>query len=157
MPKLPEIVEDRQAVFIAALAQGRGFLSACQVTGYGNREGYALLQTVRISKTIEDRMRVMLQSDYAPAALKFLGDLVSDKAAPLKERRQAAQFLLEKAGYVAPKAKDHEPNDKAISAMSADELATLVEKLENERFSRSKPINQDQSPAHDAQVTEMLS
>jgi hypothetical protein len=150
---LPEKLEK----FVEMMADGTNFGTVCACLGYTQLEGYTLLQTPRISRLIESRAKSVLRNDLAPKALKFLGELVVNEQANPKERRQAAQFILEKAGYVAPRAQIAEAAEKSISAMSTDELATLVEKLEQERAARAKDVSAPSDAASDSEVTDMLS
>lgn len=139
------------------LADGHGVPLSAEAAGYTHSEACELLQSPRVSRLVEYRARSVLRNDYAPKALKFLGELASNEAAPLKERRQAAQFVLERAGYVAPRAQIQEAAEKSISAMSAEELASLVEKLEQERASRAKDVSAPNAQGLDQQAIDMLS
>lgn len=153
---LPAKLDEKTEKFIQALADGAGFELASEAAGYHRADAHALLQTPRISRLVELRSRSVLRNDLAPKALKFIGELVSREDAPLKERRQAAQFVLERAGYVAPRAQIQDAAEKSISALSADELASLVEKLEQERASRSRPVNAPNAQGLDDQALDML-
>ena len=152
----PAKLDERQQKFVECLATGMGLALSSAAAGYDPLEAQALLQTPRISRLVELRVRSALHNDYAPKAMAFLAELASDKAAPLKERRQAAQFVLERAGYVAPRAQIQEAAEKSISAMSAEELASLVEKLEQERASRAKDVSAPNAQALDSEALGML-
>lgn len=157
MAEIAVKADERQRKFIECLATGAGLDLSAAAAGYEPFEAQTLLQTPRISRLVELRVRSALQNDYAPRAIKFLADLADDAKAPLKERRQAAQFVLERAGYVAPRAQIQEAAEKSISAMSAEELASLVEKLEQERASRAKDVSAPNAQAMDSEAIDMLS
>jgi hypothetical protein len=156
MPNVPAKLPQKLEKLIECLADGIGVPLSAEASGYSIAEAYELLQSPRVSRLVEYRARSALRNDYAPRALKFLGELAADEAAPLKERRQAAQFVLERAGYVAPRAQIAEAAEKSISAMSAEELASLVEKLEQERASRAKDVSAPNAQALDSEAIDML-
>jgi hypothetical protein len=143
--------------FVECLADGAGLHVSAAAAGYDLQDAWALYQTPRVSRLVEYRVRSVLRNEHAPRAMAFLGKLAADEAAPLKERRQAAQFVLERAGYVAPRAQVQEAAEKSISAMSAEELASLVEKLEQERASRAKDVSAPNAQALDSEAIDMLS
>jgi phage terminase small subunit len=153
----PAKLDERQHKFIECLANGVGLDLSAAAAGYDAFEAQTLLQTPRISRLVELRVRSALQNDYAPRAMKFLADLAENTRAPLKERRMAAQWVAERAGYVAPRAPIGEADEKSISAMTPAELADLVEKLEAERASRAKDVSAPKAQELDSEATDMLS
>lgn len=149
-------LDERQDKFIECLATGLGLDLSASAAGYELFEAHALLQTPRISRLVENRVKAVLRNDMAPRAVAFLDSLVQNKKASNHDRRAAAQFILERAGYVAPRAQVAEAAEKSISAMSADELASLVEKLEAERASRAKDVSAPNAQELDSEATDML-
>lgn len=156
MPNVPAKLPEKLEKLIECLASGIGVPLSAEAAGYNLSDAYELLQTPRVTRLVEYRARSALRNDYAPKALKFLGELAAREDAPLKERRQAAQFILERAGYVAPRAQVQEAAEKSISAMSAEELASLVEKLEQERSSRAKDVSAPNAQGLDSEAIGML-
>jgi hypothetical protein len=146
----------REDEFVELMCEGLSPGDAASGAGYPARSYIDLLQSPRITRRIEWRMRSVIRNDLAPKAIRLLGRLVDDEAAPARVRVQAARFILDRAGYVPPKAADVEVNDKSIAAMPADELSALVNKLEGELASRAKDVSAPNAAVHDNDLSEML-
>jgi len=85
-----------------------------------------LLRHPNVRKEIERLTREAL-GDHAAAAVQLLGRVVRDERAPLKIRVDAAKAVLDRAGFVPPRAP--EPvvfGDKPIAAMSIAELEAVA-------------------------------
>lgn len=146
-----------QETFVELLAAGVGRDLAAAGAGYGQCAAYSMLNTPAVTQAIARRMRATLQNDAAPLAIKVLMQLTRDETVHAAIRRSAARDLLDRAGYVPPKAADADVSDKSIAAMPADELAALVNKLEGELASRAKDVSAPNAPAIDDELAEMLS
>lgn len=138
------------------LAAGLGRDLAAAGAGYGVCAAYSMLQTPAVTQALSRRMRATLQNDAAPLAIKVLMELTRDETVHAAIRRSAARDLLDRAGYVPPKALEADVNDKSIAAMPADELAALVNKLEGELASRAKDVSAPNAPGLDDDMLEML-
>lgn len=151
------VTNEKLDKFVELLAEGAGLHVSAAASGYDIKDAWALYQTPRISRLVENRVKSVLRNDMAPRAFAYLDALVRNDKAADKDRRPAAQFILERAGYVAPRAQVQEAAEKSISAMSAEELASLVEKLEQERSSRAKDVSAPNAQAIDDEEIDMLS
>jgi hypothetical protein len=152
MATLTTNLTEREDAFVELLCEGLSPGDAASGAGYPARSYIDLLQSPRVSRRVEWRMRSVIRNELAPKAIRLLGRILDDEAASPKVRIQAARFLLERAGYVAPRAQIQEAAEKSISAMSAEELASLVEKLESERASRAKDVSAPNAPAAPGQA-----
>lgn len=154
MAVLTTNLTEREDRFVELLCEGLSPGDAASAAGYPARSYIDLLQSPRVSRRVEWRMRSVIRNELAPKAIHLLGRLLDDEAAPARVRVQAAQFILERAGYVAPRAQVQEAAEKSISAMSAEELASLVEKLEQERSSRAKDVSAPNAQGLDGEAIE---
>ena len=69
----------------------------------------------------------------APAAVEVLASLMDDEDASPKIRLDAAKTILDRAGFVPPKALEAPTvGEKSLHEMSRDELATRVHQLQSE-------------------------
>jgi hypothetical protein len=69
----------------------------------------------------------------APAALTVLGDLMDDEESSAKIRLDAAKTILDRAGFVPPKASEAPTvGAKPLHEMTRDELAARVHQLRSE-------------------------
>lgn len=141
MATLTTNLTEREDDFVELLCEGLSPGDAASGAGYPARSYIDLLQSPRVSRRVEWRMRSVIRNELAPKAIRLLGRILDDEAASPKVRIQAARFLLERAGYVAPRPPIGETDEKSISAMTPQELADLVEKLEAERASRAKDVS----------------
>jgi hypothetical protein len=88
-----------------------------------------LQQSNTVGDDLRRIMKGVLETEYAPAAFKFLFDSVSDKTMPARCRIDAAKCLVDRAGYVAsaPVASN---NYEQLESMSLAELEAHLHKLE---------------------------
>ena len=93
----------------------------------------------------------------APIALKVLQDICQDAAAPQKLRLEAAKTLLDRAGHIAPKARDNgDGAAKQAHEMSLEELRNTRQALEREIEARAKPLNAPVLERNDTQAIDLL-
>jgi phage terminase small subunit len=114
---------------------GNGSASAI-AAGYAEKsarqEGYRLLRHQGVRAEI-DRLTREALGDHAVAAVSLLGKVIHDDEAPLKVRVDAAKTILDRAGYIAPKAADPiEPDDKEPRDMSIEDLMKTAARIRKE-------------------------
>ena len=147
----------QQALFVTYLGKGLDKAEAAERAGYSEAtDAYHVLGNATVARLIDRTIRTQLREVAAPLALKVLTDLTRDTAVHPAIRRSAARDLLDRAGYVPPKAADADVNDKSIAAMPAEELAALVNKLEGELASRAKDVSAPNAQGMDDELLDML-
>lgn len=151
-------LNNQQTTFVELLAQGLGKDVAAVGAGYtpGSSAVHLLLQSPHVTRAVERRMRSVLVNDAAPLALRVLQEVAGDEKVHPAIRRAAARDLLDRAGYVPPKAVSQELGDKSIATMTAEELAELVNKMEGELASRAKDVSAPDGEPIDDELADML-
>jgi hypothetical protein len=91
-----------------------------------------------------------LRTEGATLGLAALLEIVSDPHAPKGVRVDAAKALLDRAGYVAPRAEATTPNEKMLSEMSVAELLDVINACEDELAASARVVQRDDS----LQITE---
>jgi hypothetical protein len=77
-----------------------------------------------------DELATQLATEGAPAAYRLLLKVVNDESVSARVRVDAGKALLDRAGFVPPKASAPEGLEKAVTAMSRDELKAFVDQAE---------------------------
>lgn len=122
----------KQQSLLLNLASGMTVKEAMEAAGYSD--------TTRASVAITPAMQAHLRqlmvdklAAMAPAAVKTLSGLMDDEDASPKIRLDAAKTILDRAGFVPPKAMEAPMvGEKALHEMSRDELAARVRQLQSE-------------------------
>lgn len=111
----------------SASARKAGF-----AVGSCGQEGYRLLRHDGVRAEVH-RLTLEALGDHAAAAVQLLGRVVRDERAPLKIRVDAAKAVLDRAGFVAPKAPEPlEPSEKEIAEMSMAELQAFLKEAKEQ-------------------------
>jgi hypothetical protein len=106
------------------------------------------------------RQRLVLED--APAAARLLAEVVRNPDHPIKVRVDAAKTIMDRAGFVAPKASEsRDLFSKALSEMTSDELKDAHERASEAKdviasalADRAKPVI-DSTPS-EVQVPDIL-
>jgi hypothetical protein len=148
----------KQLRFCEAVARGKDYEAASLAAGYASsNEGWRLVRHPAVALQLEIEVRRYLQAEIAPAAIKFLHDVVKNEGGKFGERVRvdAAKTLLDRAGYQAPK--QHEVGkEKAVEEMSTAELHAFIDRTEAELASRATDVSVPESTALDSQLSDLL-
>jgi phage terminase small subunit len=128
---------DQQAGFVAAFTSDPGAIGnaseAARRAGYSTtsaREiGRQLLDKPHVRAAIDDANRAQISGKLATKAVEVLEGILNDEQAPPKLRLDAAKTVLDRAGFIAPKAEERQPEGSArkpINSMSKAELEQFV-------------------------------
>ena len=122
----------KQQSLINNLASGMTVKEAIEAAGYSDttRASVAITPAMQahLRQLMVDRLAAM-----APAAVGVLANLMDDEDASPKIRLDAAKTILDRAGFVPPKAPEAPVvGEKPIFEMSRDELAARVHQLQSE-------------------------
>jgi hypothetical protein len=137
---------DMQEKYVDGILAGLRPADAMRAAGYSERmakEPTLMLRSSIIAAAIKLAVTQRLLSEGLPLAYSVLCELARSPNEPGAVRRAAARDLMDRAGFVAPKAIDAASAgaDKPLSEMSSDELRGLVDKLESELGARALPVN----------------
>jgi phage terminase small subunit len=143
-------LSERQAAFIENLIETGDAPKAAQLAGFldrPSREARRLLRIPYVLAALNAAMAAALAED-APLARKLLRRYVEDEALHPKLRLEAAKSLLDRAGHIAPKARDaNERHHKPLHEMSIEELRALADRFEAELGGRAKLVSPEGSDA----------
>ena len=118
-------------------ASGMDAKEAMLAAGYSG----SMTPRVAITPAMRDEIRTLTGhqlSEAAPIAVKTLLAMVADEDKPDRIRIDAAKTILDRAGYVAPKAADAPSGaEKALHEMTRDELAERADRLQKEISERA--------------------
>lgn len=133
-----QALDGRQLALAESVGSGLSIPEAAERCGYSVSGAYQALDTPLLAAVVVKRLARRIILDGAPAAVAYLVRLVKDEEASGKLRLEAAKALLDRAGFVAPKAADPErPGDKGLHDMSADQLKEFIGKAQNELANRA--------------------
>jgi superfamily II DNA or RNA helicase len=152
-----------QMNFVQAVGRGLRPADAVAESGYqtGNPHQVAhhLLRTPSVMRAIQVETARQL-AEAAPMALDVVKRLALGElgAANLpKVRLDAAKTLLDRAGMIAPKAKDADASlDKQLNEMSVEELRALMGRLEEAITSQAKDVSAPLDAPEEANALTLL-
>ena len=131
---------DQQRQFVVAFTSDPGAIGnaseAARRAGYSEKSarelGRQLLDKPHVLEAIHDANRRQISGVMATKATALLERVVDDEAQPMKLRVDAAKTILDRAGYVPPKAAEHEtPGDrKPVAEMTEAELEAFIRRGE---------------------------
>ncbi len=157
-------LNEQQAIFVRNIVDyGKNYKAAAIAAGYEGSWAYRLSSLPAVRQAIQDRLLWVMQTSDAPAARQVLRDIMDDPSASKPVRVECAKALLNRAGFVEPKAAPLAPNSlKAPSEMTGDELRGAMELLQKEigeRANAAKVIDADNAPQDDglpSQIVDIL-
>jgi hypothetical protein len=136
---------DKQAAFVAALIETGDAPTAAQLAGFLDRpskEAWRLLRIPHVLAAVNAAVQIALAED-APLARYLLRRYVKDESMNPKIRMDAARTLLDRAGHIAPKARDangeqHKPlNELTVGRFGRGADAPQSDAESNFRFAPS--------------------
>ena len=130
-------LNEQQAAFVAAFTSETGAIGnaseAARRAGYSPanaRElGRQLLHKPHVRAAIDDANRAQISGALASKAVEVLLGILDDKTAAPKLRLDAAKTVLDRAGYIAPKAEERpQPESEAekLNKLSIEQLEAFV-------------------------------
>lgn len=96
----------------------------------------------KMQKRIFNRTMARLRTEFAPRAWRQLTRWMDDENLPIRDRIRCAVMIIEKAGYVTPKASNNDLTEveKSLDALSPEELHARLMLIENELSARAAPV-----------------
>lgn len=138
-----QVDEQRRRAFVAHVVAGSSPTKAATLAGYGSegRNGPRMLAEKSIQDAIRSHLLGRISGELAPKAVEILAGILDDPTATPKIRLDAARAILDRAGYIAPKAQDADrAGEKALHELTREELLARRATLESELAERAKPV-----------------
>jgi hypothetical protein len=154
---------EKQLSFVRHTGRGIEPADAVKLSGFTGADpagtAWALLRTPHVLRAIQVETARNL-AEAAPMALDVVKRLAMGElgAANLpKVRLDAAKTLLDRAGMIAPKAKDADSSlDKQLNEMTVEELRALMSKLEGAIADQAKDVSAPSDEPSDANALTLL-
>jgi uncharacterized protein (UPF0147 family) len=148
---------EQQEALVRAISSGLTMREASEASGYSVTNTYNALSSPIVRAAIQTSLSNMLQTRAAPMALHVLIEITEDKTAPKGVRVDAARTLLDRAGYVAPRAREATKDEKPLSERTPEELRAFIAQLESTLADKAKPVHGTRvDDTTDAQVSDMF-
>jgi hypothetical protein len=134
---------DQQTVLVLAVLAGKEIPVAASEAGYNSTQAaYGALRAHSVCSAMRTEITKRLTMEGAPLGYRVLVGLARDETVPAAVRRACARDLLDRAGFIPPRAAAAESGDeKPLQDMSSDELRALIDRTESELGARATPIN----------------
>lgn len=141
--------------FVQSMAKLGDVVAAEKAVGLSTGYGYSLIRQPLVQSALAAELRRHLTIG-APLALQTLL-WACEKSTSDRVRVDAAKAILDRAGFVAPRATLQDPKaEKALTEMSLEELKTLAARLEDELAGRARPVNAPPGDAAPSQASDLL-
>lgn len=153
---------DQQKSFVLHTVAGMSANLAARAAGYSSPDtaGHRIRALPHVQQAIREAMWLQIQTDDAPAARRVLREILDDTEAPRPIRVECAKILLNRGGFVEPKAQTAAGGiDKPVSEMTGNELQVAILKLQGElgnRMSAAKLIEGVSEPVHDKTPPQLI-
>ncbi len=129
MPNL----NDQQQAFVTAFTSDPGAIGnaseAARRAGYSEKSardiGRQLLAKPHVRAAVEEANRDQISGALASKAVAVLEGIIDDETAAPKLRLDAAKTILDRAGYIAPKAPESPKPESEVDALDAMNLEQL--------------------------------
>lgn len=145
---------DLQRLFVAAYVRNGGnATAAAEEAGYKrsrpDQAGYEVVRSQAVQHAIQAEIRRALSVDLAGLALGVVRGILEDATMEPKIRLDAAKAVLDRGGYVAPKAADASHGaHKELQDMSVAELTAYLVKAKSDAANAA--------PVIDLEATEVI-
>lgn len=133
----------KQLAFVSVLVRsGSNPTHAAREAGYSDAgtSAYDLMRMPHVVAAVRLERERYISGELANVATGTLHAILTDKAAPASARVQAARTVLEMSGEIG-RHKTSAEDDRPLSEMSADELAKLIDKWQEEKAAMATPID----------------
>lgn len=151
-------LSDKQRAFVIECAKGTPATVAATMAGYSIPEqaAYNLKANATVQAAIAAEVRRFLISEAAPAAIHLMYEFMVDKDLDKKLRLACAKTVADRAGFIAPKAKDASSlENKSLVDMTAEEMREMASRIQKELSDRSVVVI-DHAPQQDQQPSQAI-
>ena len=135
---------DQQEAFVAAFTSAPGAIGngseAARRAGYSKKSARdiarQLLLKPHIQVAIDQANRAQIGGSLASKAVEVLENIINDPEAPPKLKLDASKTILDRAGHIAPRAREPSKEgatELGLGALSVHELQALAAGMEAQR------------------------
>lgn len=164
MPSIPEIfhgLTEQERALVCGLVCGLDFEPAARAAGYAESGIPSLKSRVTRKPEFQAALHVEMArrlNELAPDALETVRQvkkgLITEGA---KVRLDAAKIILDRAGYIAPRARiQGDGTEKTLGEMSIEELKATQDRLQQEIEARAKTVKAQELPPSTDQASDLL-
>jgi len=144
------ISEDQLKSLLDLAAKGSEYSLISRLTGLTPSQVRYAVTSPQFQAALKARVGAELVTD-ASMARRYLRRVLVDPKQSTVNRLQAGRLLLDRGGFVPPKASEQVRNPTNPAEMTSDQLRRQVEEIERELSQRAEPIEADTT-----QLTDML-
>jgi DNA-binding CsgD family transcriptional regulator len=130
---------EQERIIARLISEGLSPVDISHRTGYTIDAVYWHSRKPSVTAAVRIFIERQLVSD-AGAARAVLRQLLDDPTVNGRVRADCARILLDRGGFVPPKAKEREGDDIALSEMNPDQLRSYVARAQRELADRAKPV-----------------
>lgn len=117
---------------------------AARLAGYSEKSageiGYQLLQKPHVQQALREANQKTVCGSLAAKAVQVLKDILEDEDASPRLRLDAAKTVLDRAGYVPPKAEEQDYSaEKDLTEMTVQELEQFIRDAKAKDAADNKP------------------
>ena len=134
-------LSDQAAAFIDNIINGKNQTQAARIAGYAHpaQSACVLMKSPGIVAKIRQERQRLFDTDLCSVATNTLREIVSDPDAPQSARIAGCRTILEVCNLIGKHStKDNE--SRPLHEMSPDQLAGLINTLENTKAALATPI-----------------
>lgn len=140
----------QQAFVHGVVSGGLSHTESARQAGFDSYKSaaYRLPRLPHIAAAIKQERAKVFDTDLANVAANTLKEVMQDVNAPAAARVSAARTVLEVTRELG-RAKEDPTDDKNLAEMTADELASLIDRWQGERAAIAKDVTPGVSPELD--------
>lgn len=136
-----QLTQMQQDFVFAIVSEGCNPTEAARRAGFESPKAaaYRLPRIPHIAAAIRQERIKLFDADLANVAAHTLRSVMQDTSAPAAARVSAARTVLEVTRELG-RAKEDPADDKSLGEMTADELASLIDRWQGERAAMAKDV-----------------
>ena len=134
-------ISDQAGIFIDEIINGKNQTQAAKIAGYAHpaQSGHMLMKSPGIVAKIQQERQKLFQTDLANVATATLKEIITDKDAPSSARIAGCRTVLEVCNMIG-KHSTKDNDNRALAEMTPEQLAGLINTLEQTKASLAEPI-----------------
>ena len=134
-------ISDQAGMFIDGIVNGKNQTQSARAAGYAHpaQSACVLMKSPGIVAKIRQERQKIYQTDLANVATSTLKEIILDKEAPQSASIAGCRTVLEVCNMIG-KHSTKDNDNRALSEMTPDQLAGLIDTLENTKAALAEPI-----------------
>jgi phage terminase small subunit len=133
---------DMQSLFVRYVCDGMNHTKAAELAGYAGDSSTPsrVASHPEVIKAIGAELVRRLASEGAPVGYSVLLSIARNEAASDRARIDASKALLDRAGYVPPRASEPAPASFSVDSMDREQLRRFIAEAESKLASEAKDV-----------------